>query len=180
MSLTYLVEYTHFSSVIDSSTQYYTPLINYHFTTALTPSGSVYSLEAQHSECPCTTHWFCLIALEVHKIKAPWTTHQLCIFAGETFSGPVCVGLYTSYFKSVSTYISMIVRTNVTFRPRKSGHFWKARTFWPVLTFKGLFEGSDLLLRFRLESGQGAFLSSVCDHGYQDSFGVSKCPFLGI
>ncbi len=50
------------------------------------------------------------------------------------------------------------MRTYLSFRPSESEHFWKVRILWLALTFgqpfKGQFEGSDLVLGFRLELGQ--------------------------
>lgn len=59
----------------------------------------------------------------------------------------LCVCLCTCIF----------VRTNLSCRPWEWVHFWKAKTFWPVLTLgqtvKGLFNGLSLVLWVNVRNG---------------------------
>lgn len=55
-------------------------------------------------------------------------------------------------------FMSIAVRTNLSCRPWELVHFWRARTFWPVLTLgqtvKGLmFEGLGLVLWVNVRNG---------------------------
>lgn len=71
--------------------------------------------------------------------------------------------------------MSIAVRTNLSCRPWELVHFWRARTFWPVLTLgqtvKGLmFEGLGLVLWVNVRNG---FRFSL---GLRLRFGIMLCP----